>query len=72
MIESPDWKKWQAEALQAAILTFLKARFGAVPHDVSKRLRKIFDEKDLNALIITAAKCSDMDTFHDAILSRTS
>ena len=69
MIESPLLKKMRAETLQEAILVLLKDRFDTVPRSVNKPLREIIDENKLQQLILLAAKCSDMETFRQAVLS---
>lgn len=69
MIESPLLKEIVAKASQKAILRCLEARFGAVPPEVAKRLRKIQSEKRLDQLIDLAATCKDMKAFRDHLLS---
>ena len=67
MIESPLIQELRAEAIPGTILRFLKARFKAVPRDITKRLREILDEKKLAKLTDLVAKCPDLDTFRDAL-----
>jgi hypothetical protein len=69
MIESPLLKKMMAETRHEGILDLLKDRFGTVPQKVTKPLREILDEKKLRKLNILAAKCPDLETFRDALLS---
>jgi hypothetical protein len=69
MIESPMLKKMRAETLHKAILTFLKARFGTVPRDVTRRLQAILDEERLTSLSALAARCPDLAAFREALLS---
>lgn len=69
MIESPILQKMMAETMHKGILALLKDRFGTVPQRVTKPLRVIIDEKKLQALNILAAKCPDLETFRQALLS---
>jgi hypothetical protein len=67
MIESPLLQKVAAEASHKLILDTLKDRFGSTPRDVTKRLRKIIDEKKLRRLNLIAIKCADLDAFREAL-----
>jgi hypothetical protein len=69
MIESPVLQKMMAERGHNLILAVLKARFGAVPRDIAKRLRSILDEKKLTDLNILAAQCPDLQAFREALLT---
>jgi hypothetical protein len=69
MIESPLLQKLIAEKLHETIHEFLKARFGAVPRDVTRLLREIVEERKLKKLAGVAGKCPDLDAFRDALLS---
>lgn len=69
MFESPVLQRWVAQRFHEAILDLLKDRFDTVPQKVTKPLRAILDEKRLRRLIVLAAKCPDLETFHEALLS---
>jgi hypothetical protein len=69
MIESPLLQKMIAEKLHVAIHEALKARFGAVPRDVTRLLREILNERKLTKLNGVAAKCADLEAFREALLS---
>ncbi len=69
MIESAAIRKWRAEAVHEVILALLKDRFETLPRDVTRHLREVLDEKKLRKLTLLAAKCPDLATFRDAILS---
>jgi hypothetical protein len=69
MIESPLLQKMLAETLHKGIRALLKARFGTVPRDVTRRLGQILDEERLIALNILAVQCPDLQAFRDALLS---
>lgn len=69
MIESPLIQKVIAESIHQDILALLKDRFDTVPRSVTKPLREILDEKKLRPLILLAAKCPDLETFREALLS---
>jgi hypothetical protein len=69
MFESPVLQKWRAETLHKAILAVLKARFGAVPRDVTRLLRQILDDERLTTLTVLAAQCPDIQAFRNALLS---
>jgi len=69
MFESPLLQKVIAEARHEDILDFLKARFGTVPRDVTRRVRDVLDEKKLRRLILSAAQSSDLQAFREALLS---
>ena len=69
MIESPLIKEIEAERMQKDIITFLKARFGEVPLEVTTHLQKIRSEKKLGQLIEHAALCSDVEAFRTQLLS---
>jgi hypothetical protein len=68
MIESPLLQKMLAERSHGHILAFLKARFGAVPRDVTRPLREILNERKLTKLTEIAAKCRDLEAFRQALL----
>jgi hypothetical protein len=67
MFESPMLHKILAEARQRTLLAFLKGRFGTVPRDVTRRVRKIYDDKTLTKLVLVTAKCPDIQAFRDAL-----
>jgi hypothetical protein len=69
MIDSPLIKELVAEKLQDAILDLLRARFGDVPPDLSKRLRTLRKEKRLLELNRAAALSSTLDEFRDRLLA---
>jgi hypothetical protein len=69
MFESPVLQQFVAKRFHEAILALLKDRFDTVPQRVTKPLREILDEKRLQQLILLAAKCPDLETFRDALLS---
>jgi hypothetical protein len=69
MLESPLLQRMMAARTHDLILDVLKERFGTVPRDVSKLLREIINEKKLRQLNRTAIKCTDMETFREALLS---
>ena len=68
-IESALLQKLIAEKLHGALHEALKARFGAVPRDVTRLLRKILDHRRLTKLSGVAAKCPDIEAFREALLS---
>jgi predicted transposase YdaD len=57
------------EALREAILELLRARFGEVPEDICDRLENIHTLADLKALVGSAARARDVDSFRQAIES---
>ena len=69
MFESPVLQHFVAKRLHEAILALLKDRFDHVPQNVTKPLRAIIDENKLQQLILPAAKCPDLQTFREALLS---
>jgi hypothetical protein len=69
MIESPLLVELMAKRSHKLILAALKARFGNVPRDVTRRLRDVLDEDRLNALNVLAATCADMAAFREGLLS---
>jgi hypothetical protein len=69
MIESPVLQKLIAKTLHGAIHEALKARFGAVPRDVTRLLGEILNERKLTKLTGVAAKCADLTAFREALLS---
>jgi hypothetical protein len=69
MIESPLLQKMIAEKLRGAIHEALKARFGAVPRDVTRLLGEVLNGRKLTKLTGIAAKCPDIDAFREALLS---
>jgi hypothetical protein len=69
MIESPLLQKMIAEKLHDAILEALKARFGAVPREVTRLLSEVLNERKLTKLTGVAATCLDLDAFREALLS---
>jgi hypothetical protein len=70
MIESPLLQKLIAGKLHGALLEILKARFGPVPRDVTRLLRKNLNHRELIKLAGVAAKAPDLDAFREALLSR--
>jgi predicted transposase YdaD len=69
MIDSPLIREIIAESKQETILQVLEARFGAIPPEVTKRLRTIRREKKLKELINLAAVCKRLEEFRDHLLS---
>ena len=69
MFESPVLQQFVAKRLHEIILALLKDRFGTVPQRVTKPLREVLDEKKLQQLNVLAAKCPDLETFRQALLS---
>lgn len=69
MFESPMLRRMQAEAIHKTLLAFLTARFGTVPQEVVESLSEILDEKKLTKLTVRAAKCPNLEAFHEALLS---
>jgi len=69
MIESPLLQKMLAENTQGNILAILKKRFTTVPHEVTRLLRAVLNEEQLQTLVILAATCPDMKTFREALLA---
>jgi hypothetical protein len=67
LYKSPVLQHWKAEAIHEIIRAILKDRLGAIPRDVSKRIRKIIDEMKLRKLSVLAAKCRDIEAFRDAL-----
>ena len=71
MIESPLIKELVAESNQKAVQqakqedleVFLKSRFGKIPSEVIKRIRKIQSETKLQDLIEYVARCPNLDAF---------
>ena len=76
MIDSPVLRnlideveaKAVAKAKQAAIVRVLRGRFGSVPQDLDKALRRKKRESMLDALIDRAATCRDLDAFRAGLL----
>jgi hypothetical protein len=71
VIESPMLQKMIAEAHHKDILALLKARFGTIPRDVTKRLQNVLDEEKLTDLNVLAGQSPDLETFRRALRSRT-
>jgi hypothetical protein len=69
VIESPMLVKMRAEAVQQATLALLRARFGTIPREVTKRFQSILDEKKLTALTVLAGQCANLEEFREALLS---
>ncbi|HKI36834.1 MAG TPA: hypothetical protein VKA46_33590 [Gemmataceae bacterium] len=69
MFESPLLQKMIAENTHKHILDLLKDRFGTVPRDITKHLRELLEEKKLRQLHLLAAKCPDLASFREALLS---
>jgi hypothetical protein len=67
MIESPLINEIVAEStqktMQEDILEFLKARFGAIPEEISESLRNVCARKKLKALVKHAARSADLEAF---------
>ena len=51
------------------IVAVLKNRFKTVPHDVTKQLHKILNEKKLTSLSVLASECADLDAFRKVLLA---
>ena len=69
MFESPLLQQMIAENLHEAIQEALKARFGAMPRDITRLLRENLDLRKLKHLNAVAAKCPDLQAFREALLS---
>jgi predicted transposase YdaD len=73
MIESPVIKELlaekRAETQQQAVGVVLEGRFGEVPQDITKRLRRIRSEKRLTDLIRYASRCPDLEAFRTELFS---
>jgi hypothetical protein len=73
MIESPVIKELLAEKLAESkredLILVLECRFGEIPQDVSKRLRKLRSEKRLADLFKFALRCPDLATFRTELFS---
>ena len=79
MIESPLIKELVAESNQKArqeatqktkqedLEVFLKGRFGKIPSEVIKRIRKIQSETKLQDLIEFVARCPNQDAFREKL-----
>jgi hypothetical protein len=65
---SPLYQQWMQEAYratkQAAIVSFLEARFGAVPEELGASIRSVADLGKLEQGIKLAAQCSSLNQFH--------
>jgi hypothetical protein len=55
------------EAAHRNIITFLATRFGTVPRELADEIESVADEDQLQNLVRTAASCSDLEDFRDAI-----
>jgi hypothetical protein len=62
-------KRFRVETTRDNILHILSARLGHVPEDVSARLRSIKSARKLQALLLQAAVCTDLDAFQAAMRS---
>jgi len=69
MFESPMLQKMIADNLHEAIEEALKARFDAVPVEITGLLREILNDRKLKKLNAVAAKCRDLEAFRKALLS---
>ena len=69
MIESPLLQRLFAKTWQDGIREVLKARFDAVPRDVTRLLREVLDQRKLKRLARVAARCSTLESFREALLS---
>jgi hypothetical protein len=67
LAESPLYQKWMAEkeceTKQAAIVSVLQARFGAVPEEVAAQVRSVADVTKLEQAIKHAVCCTGFDDF---------
>lgn len=67
MIESPLLKQIvdeaTQEARQQAILQFPESKFGAVPPEITEKVRAASDEARLGELTRAAARCATLDEF---------
>ena len=70
MMESPLIKEVVAETRQGAILLVLKGKFGEVPTELEKRLRRISSEKKLEGLLQEAGRCSSLRAFQERLLAK--
>jgi hypothetical protein len=69
IFESSVLQHFLARRFHDAILDILKDRFGKVPQDITKLLGAVINEKKLRKLNVLAAKCLDLATFRDALVS---
>jgi hypothetical protein len=69
ILESPLIKEILAECTQDSILTALTARFGEVPLDVIRRLRRIRAATRLKDFLRHAIRCPDLEAFRARLLS---
>ena len=63
MIESPLIQELMAERSHKHILSLLADRFGPVPQDITTALQSIQDEQRLDALVVWAGRCADLEAF---------
>jgi hypothetical protein len=71
MIESPLIQELLAKNTQGLIEDALAARFGAVPRELKKQLRRVMNLKQLKKLTRFAVTCPDMEAFQDRLLQGT-
>ena len=64
MIESPAYADAEARRTHRNILLLLKNRMGSIPTDLQAALRKIYNFDSLDALLLRAADCDDLQSFH--------
>lgn len=69
MFQSRLLQECIAESIHEVIREILKARFGAIPRDITRLLREILDLGKLKQLSGIAAKCADLQEFREALLS---
>jgi hypothetical protein len=66
---SPLYQKWmeekECEVNQAAILSVLEARFGAVPEELTAQVRSVTDLQQLREGIKQAARCKSCKDFRN-------
>jgi hypothetical protein len=71
MIESPVLREleaeWTARAKADGVLRVVRARFGSVPPSLRAGVRAIDSEERLNALLESAARCPDLETFRSQL-----
>jgi hypothetical protein len=63
MRESQAVLEWQAEAKAEDVLKVLETRLGTLPADLPQRVGAIKDIKQLDRLLVSAARCASWDEF---------
>jgi hypothetical protein len=63
------WRFLLSERSCKLIYAVVHTRFGAVPPDARRHIRRIIHEKTLIRLNVITATCPDLETFRKAVLS---